>query len=322
MISASQTGNRWVCILSSLSNRSLLEKQITQFFKIIRAYTTPYGVLVGLCGLLSSHHNPTIEQVTATVLITLCFPASIATLNDLVHRRKDELAKRQRDYSLTLLVTIASILIFITSVSGFWSGLPTCLWLFASLLIGILYSLFKSLPLCANLLRGGITSSVVLACASIGNKADIIPLSLQIAVCLGLLDTAGNILGDVRDIEVDRRANVLTIAVRSHVLAIVATLVFHTLAVGTFTFIHTAFIALLPIGLLPILCQMQASHLVYLVIKYIFAGSLTIFLASNWLCLWLGIIFTLMVFPSFYIYKKLHNIEYVEWIGYWQTNEQ
>ncbi|MEM9807277.1 MAG: hypothetical protein AAF959_18590 [Cyanobacteria bacterium P01_D01_bin.56] len=158
---------------------------IIRICQIIRAYSTAYGMLIGLCGLFTTYAQPTVNQVCAALLISLCFPAGVATLNDWAHHEVDKLTRPNRQYPLTLLKTLAFLLITSTAVTAVWSGWVTSLWLLMSLGWGVLYSQVKSLPLGDNLVRGMVTVSLCLACASISSGWGLSALSWQVAIGLG-----------------------------------------------------------------------------------------------------------------------------------------
>lgn len=283
-----------------------LRTSLARIYLISRPYSTPYASLCCLCGLLCGAQ----PARPADYLLALSLVPSISmggsALNDLLHWQADQIAGRNRPHSRGLLLGLGLTFIGLTLALAWLVG-PRTLWLtLLSLLISVLYGLAKSVPGVGNLLRGAIASALVLAAGSASGATAQTGL---LALGIGLIDAAGNIWGDLRDLEADRKAGTRTIAVRTvgGSLALFVGL----LAAGTCLLAPLA-PAVLPCSLfgaaICMIAERREGHLWFLVNKYVMVSIIALNLARDSVQLTLIAVLLLLAIPSIRLYQRLHQL--------------
>ncbi|NJN18808.1 MAG: hypothetical protein HC822_22405 [Oscillochloris sp.] len=269
-----------------------------------RFYSIPYLSLATLCSLIIADPYPSALLVAVALLVPLCFAVGIAALNDLLHISRDLRAGRGRttDRNWLLGLTIGG------SVSALGcaglGGLSMIFGLLGSLIAGVLYALWKSIPLVSNLVRGLTTTVLLLGAAGMGGG---FVSALLFAVGVGILDSAGNLWGDVRDQEVDQRAGTITIATLYPSLAPWLAIGLHAVATTLLATI-TPFVWLgLPLGILLLKAPSLRVHEHFLQLKYLTFAVIGISLAPAFPLALVIICLSLLVVPASMLYRRIHT---------------
>ncbi|MFV9506609.1 MAG: UbiA family prenyltransferase [Oscillochloridaceae bacterium umkhey_bin13] len=267
-----------------------------------RFYSVPYLTAASLGILLATTPTPSARSLLVVLALPACFAVGVAAWNDLAHRKADQRSgRRASDQQLLIrLGTSGSLAALGLALLG---GLGTLLGVSASLLSGVGYAFSKSLPLVANLVRGLTTLTLLLGFATLEGQ---IEAALPLALGFALLDSAGNIWGDVRDVTVDQRAGTHTIATRSPLGTIVAAYLLHGVAVVLLAqaspWLWTSYV--LSFGLLFV--PNYAKHERFLQLKYLTTVLLGLSFANHLLSSLLVLFLGGLVVPATMLYRKLH----------------
>jgi 4-hydroxybenzoate polyprenyltransferase len=233
--------------------------------RISRAYSIPYTVLVGVCALLCGERPLIFLHYFFVCLLPIMLAIGLAALNDALHARRDQQAGRGRDYPSRFLLLLGVFGIVATFILAVLSGWQVVAGLGASVVLGLVYAQWKHIPLVGNILRGLTSVAITLG---LGGIVGITPLTWILALATGLLDAAGNIWGDIRDVEVDARNDTRTIAVVSPMVARYAAVALHGIGVAIYSWLApwswiSLFASIVAWFVRPAIC-----HLVFLIGKY------------------------------------------------------
>jgi 4-hydroxybenzoate polyprenyltransferase len=283
---------------------SPLGDTLWQLCRTSRFYSVPYLTLATTVGLLSTTSKPTPLQLCAALLTPGCFALGIAAWNDLAHLAADERAGRGRTTDRGWLIrtgSVGSLLALGSASAGGWSMLGGVV---GSLVTGVAYAKGKSVPLLANLLRGLTTGSIVLGATAMGGT-----VRHEWAYVLGvaLLDSAGNIWGDVRDATVDRHAGTRTIATVQPQIAPLIALGLHTLATALLATKTPLVWLTLPFGASLLRTPPRRTHEYFLQIKYLVLTLIGLRRAASPAHAALMIMLGMGVIPATWLYRRLHG---------------
>jgi hypothetical protein len=272
--------------------------------RISRAYSIPYTVLAGVCALLCGERPLVFSHYLFVCLLPVTLAIGLAALNDALHARRDQQAGRGRDYPTRFLLSLGVFGIIATFILAVVSGWQVAGGLGASVVLGLVYAQWKHIPLLGNVLRGFTSVAITLG---LGGIIGITPLTWVFALATGLLDAAGNVWGDVRDMEVDSRNNTRTIAVVSLAAARYAAVALHVVAVAVFSWLAPwSWVSLIG-SIVAWFARPVYCHLVFLVGKYVTIVIIGLHLAETsteiaWL-LGLG----MSVFVIWPLYRAIHK---------------
>ena len=186
----------------------------------IRAYSSPYVLLI----LLVSAFVAQTPSDKLEVQLGLAFAGILLVqfsgvfLNDLLHSNADQRGERHRDIHTffqqnQIIIYLLPIgwLIIISLMAIFFN--KTAIFLVLAMMgISIIYGLLKSYGLWSLVGRGGM-SLLMATLLPASNQLLTRPAILTICfICC--IDVTGNLLGDIRDIYVDKQAGVQTTVVR------------------------------------------------------------------------------------------------------------
>lgn len=292
---------------SAGAQNALFASLASQLYQVARPYSTAYGKLLGITALLTAGESPDLRLIGASLVLAFCFPLSMLVLHDSLHRAADARAGRGRNYDHRFLIGLGVASCAVTLLVAAAAGWATLAWIVVSIGAGLAYGLLKSVPVVANIARGGTSAGLIL---TIGSMTKITTTTLIIAGAALLLDAAGNVWGDVRDQGVDRRAGVRTIAVLSPRLSVYTALLLHIAAVGVLAFLSPAWSLALPLGFIPCMLPPFWGHAAYLMVKYGVVGLVALNLAHAAAAGVAGfIVLCLMIsaIPSLHVYRQLHQ---------------
>lgn len=252
---------------------------LATLYNVCRPYSIPYIAGLGTVGALSSVSAPNPSQlilaaVIGPVLWTLCLFA-----NDWAHRKADALTRPDRGSRFERL-PVSMVLLVLTCV-GLVSQLrpPSILLAIGIVVSAVVYGLNKSHPGAALTFRGLCGALLVLLGASIVSPGAL-PQSVYFpAAMFGFADATGNLLGDVRDRDNDRRAGTSTLPVRSSHWPLVSQAIHLTsMVMVLFSFsAHRSVCVALLVGGLGVLGLAKSgefySHLGYLLWKYVLISA-------------------------------------------------
>ncbi len=277
-----------------------------RIYRLSRPYSIAYVALLGLLGVLSSGESCAPKQVALALSLGPLVWLSMLSFHDLAHARADARAARGRGWVGWMLLPfgIASLLTAVGLSST--AGTLTLVMVLVGAVFGGLYGVAKGVPVVSNILRGCVTSSGVVAAASISAVA---PLALLLAFGAGFLDASGNVLGDIRDTDCDRKAGTRTIAVISVPLAKALSLIFLLGSVLFFSFVRETVLPLLILGVAAIFfARRRACHLWFLLVKYSCVGIIALSLTTNGTQTVIVFVLGLLAIPSALVYRELHQL--------------
>ncbi|MCG3125562.1 MAG: hypothetical protein CHACPFDD_00387 [Phycisphaerae bacterium] len=284
----------------------LVRSAVVKFANLSRPYSIPYVALVGVCGVMTGQRSPTAADFALSLLLGPLVWISMLALHDFVHQERDARADRGRGRASWILIPLSlSLLAFAIGLAATASALTPAIVL-VSTLFGCLYGILKSSPVVANLLRGCVTATGAVATASICGTTS---ASALLAAGVGLLDAAGNILGDVRDAHVDRKAGTSTLALISLRWARALVTILSVLSIVALSVVVTSAVALLPLGLAAtFLSRKRESHLWFLGVKYACLVTVGVGLPGSASKDVLVCALGLLAIPAAGAYAKLHGL--------------
>lgn len=269
-----------------------------------RFYSVPYLTSAALCSLLLTAPNPSLAHLFAALLVPGCFAVGIAAWNDLAHLAADIRANRGRITDRRWLILAGSGGSLAALALAILGGWPMLAGLIGSLVAGVGYALVKSVPLASNLMRGLTTLALLLGSAGMGGA---IAAAWPFVVGVALLDSAGNIWGDVRDRSVDQRAGTRTIATVRPGLAPYLALGLHALATAFIATVTPLAWLALPAGALLLFVPEQRTHEHFLQMKYLLLVIIGLELARTPMVTTLVLLLGLGIIPATILYRRLHT---------------
>lgn len=275
-------------------------------YLISRPYSIPYGSLCCLCGLLCGIAAPSnVDYVLALSMPSLLAMAGGA-LNDFAHWEADQRASRQRNYGRVQLLTIGIFFCGLALLTAGLAGGRALLYMVLTLAAITAYGVLKRFPAAGIILRAATTSLLVL---TVGELTGHTERTWWLALGAGLMDAAGNLWGDIRDIEPDAKTGTDTIAVRSLRAAILLSLALYVLAAFTLSFFTYAVLpcALLITGVI-LIPGRREGHLWFLITKYVTIGIVALALKPTDVQLAMIAVLLLLAVPSIRLYQQLHNL--------------
>ena len=284
---------------------SALMTIIQRLFSISRPYTLAYVALAGLCGLLSGRRAPTPIDLSLSLSMGPLIWVAMLCFHDAIHSTADMRSGRQRHTRPWVLLPYGIAMLLVAVGLGAIAGTTSLLMIFASIVLGLLYGVFKGIPLLSNIVRGCVTAAGVMATGGIVGITEVTKL---VAIGIGLIDSAGNILGDARDARIDATAGTKTIATISPRGANVANLVLFALSLGFLSIVSVEVAPLITIGFaIVVIAPATQSHLWFLMLKYIVLGIIGLKMSNDGLTTVVVVILFLLAVPSMIIYKHIHT---------------
>ncbi len=270
-------------------------RRFVAFCTAIRAYSTPLVFLILLNGVFVADlpFNQGIIQAVILVAGILLIQIGSVIVNDKMHQDADTLGKRGRNIDqfirqsrlILYLLPILAILILIVIYKTINFRAVWLLLLFAA--STILYGWLKGRGVWSIAGRG-VTALLMAGLIPMANQ--IVTRQILLFICFAaLLDAAGNLVGDIRDIYVDNLSNTQTMVVRYDKFVIITfLLICHLLLLFLWMELALSGISLLIgaiiIGILTILIIAAAhfySHFFYLIAKYLLHGVALAALSGN-----------------------------------------
>jgi len=280
---------------------------IRDVLAISRAYSIGYISLAGLAAALMSPASLSRGAALLLVAIPVLLTIGASALNDVQHARADARAGRKRSYPLSLLLAIGLGGVGGAVLLGLWGGLGVLAGIGGTVFCGLLYGALKSQPGLGNIARGLTTVPLILGLGSL-NQANWAALPLAVAV--GVLDAAGNIYGDERDVFYDRQAGVRTLVVVAPRLATAAALGLHALAV---LLLSWRLFATWPIWLsLAGVIYVRTRppywrHRAFLMVKYVTVGGVALVASVSMLEHAMTVMLLVQVVVAWWLYTHIHR---------------
>lgn len=271
-----------------------------------RVYSIPY---VALCGITARMVNPlpplSLTQAIAGLFLPATLTLGLAALNDYAHRNADATAQRGRDYSPNELRALGIGMSGAALLLGGLGGWPALFGIAGTILGGLLYATLKHRPGLGNILRGATSIPLVLGLAG---PAALRRETLILAGAVALLDAAGNVWGDLRDLIPDCRAGFRTLAVQNPRIAARLAIALHAAAVALLCLLVPAWIVVTLLGSAWVWTRAGIwQHRGFLMVKYLTLASVawtfrpTPFAAAVILAL------TGCAWPAWVIYTAIHG---------------
>ena len=285
--------------------RRVIAVALRRLYRAWRPYSIPYVSLMGLCGALSGKRPPSFGEMALALTLGPMVWVSMLAFHDFAHRRADQLSGRDRPRAHWLLVPFGLVLLLAAFALGALAGRLTAGLVVVSAVFGVLYGVTKGLVLMSNGARGCVTSTGILSTGAIVGLTE---QSVLVAFGLGLLDAAGNVLGDLRDREVDTMAGTRTIAVVSRRSGQYAWAVLFLAAVAVLAVQFPVVAPLAVVGAsAAILSSTESAHLHFLLFKYSLVGVIALILNVSSVNSLVVFALLLLSIPAVTSYTAIHK---------------
>lgn len=235
---------------------------------ISRAYSIGYVSSAGLAAALIVQPRLSSAVIVGLLAIPTCLTVGLAAINDAIHAAADARAGRGRDYPPGLLLALGGGATLAALLGAWWGGLWVLTGIAGTVIGGVVYALLKDRPGLGNLARGATSVPLVVGLGALAAAPS--AETVLLALACGVLDAAGNLYGDVRDAQYDRRAGVMTLVVLYPRSAMLLALALHGIAVLMLQTLTGPWVLLTLVGLVWVRSRPDWwQHRAFLMLKYV-----------------------------------------------------
>lgn len=258
---------------------------LLQLTLVSRLYSLIYVAALGAIGYIWNHPSPEpVSFLIKTAIGPALWLLGVA-LNDLLHRHRDSISRPERSNAVPSAIVSLMISAIITSLLLIYSDTITRWGAILSFTAALLYGSLKSLPGIASLFRGIAGGALVIMGAGTVHSLSLVLLALMVV----LMDGIGNILGDYRDISVDRLSNTKTVATQFRTPGLFVIIFLHLISLILWMSItpRSAYYWSIPcLYLFPVLflfTHNDSKHLIYLLYKQCIVAVLFAFQEAHFM---------------------------------------